>query len=255
LTPTARLVTINAWSYSRFQVYSQCPLKARFLYVDKLKEPDDRAPALVNGSRVHALAALHTTRTLPKWDKDSLPFKAELERALKTKKIPTELECFAEEFKVMVAARALTEQEWAFDKEWNYLGPEGWFSKAAWLRVKVDAHWLEVTGKRSAQTTVVHVVDHKTGKFSPDHALQRSLYALAALIMYPDAARVTAAHWYLDAGKEEKEQWEAAQLPALKEEWARRTRAMLNDVTFAPSPSDKCKWCFFSAAKAGPCEY
>jgi CRISPR/Cas system-associated exonuclease Cas4 (RecB family) len=255
MTPTPRLITISAWSYSRLSTYTQCPRKAKYLYVDKLKEPDDRAPALVNGSRVHALAAVHTTRKLPKWDKDSLPFKAELERALNSKRIPSELECFKEEFGVMIRARALVEQEWAFSKEWNYLGPDGWFSKQAWLRVKVDAHFLDERKKGTLRETTVHIVDHKTGKFSPDHALQRSLYALAALIVYPDATAVAAAHWYLDAGREEKEMWRADQLPALKEEWIRRTTAMLSDTTFAPNPTDKCRWCHFRKDNGGPCSY
>jgi RecB family exonuclease len=249
------LVTIQAWSYSRFQLYTQCPLKAKYLYVDKLKEPDDRAPALVNGSRVHALAALYTTRELPKWDKDSLPFRDELERALKTRTIPPELTAFEQEFKVMVRAKALVEQEWAFDRQWNYLGPDGWFGKFAWLRVKVDSHWLEVVGPKTAQRTAVRIVDHKTGKFSPDHALQRSLYALAAFLIYPDAVCVSAAHWYLDAGREEKEEWGADQLPALKKEWTDRTHAMLHDTSFAPSPSRACGWCHFRHSNGGPCLY
>jgi hypothetical protein len=41
----------------------------------------------------------------------------------------------------------------------------------------------------------------------------------------------------------------------LKKTWAKRTKAMLNDTTFAPRPNDKCRWCFFSASKNGPCKY
>lgn len=257
--PTPKLITITSWSYSRLSTYQQCPRRAKYLYVDKLKEPDEKAPALVNGSRVHALAAVHTTRQLPKWDRDSLPFKAELTAALKSKALPKELECFAEEFRALQKANAHCEDQWTLDRDWNPLGPDGWFSPKAWLRIKVDVWYLETSGPKRAQVTTLHIRDHKTGKMSEDHALQRSLYALGGLIMFPDVKKVTAAHWYLDKGIEEKEEWDAGQLGALKEEWTRRTTAMLNDTTFAPTPSDKCKWCHFRHANkangGGQCEY
>jgi len=122
--------------------------------------------------------------------------------------------------------------------------------------MKVDVHRLVVVKEGARRETVVAIADYKTGKERPDHALQRSLYALGALIMYPDAARATAAHWYLDAGKEGgPEVWERSQLPDLKREWTNRSRAMLGDRTFSPTPGRHCQWCAFSKEKGGPCRY
>jgi RecB family exonuclease len=245
MTPTPRLIQISAWSYSRYQKYTQCPFLAKCLYITKLKEPD--SPAGVKGTRVHAIAALVVSGKLPKPDRDNSQFMPELQKILKSGKLPDELSTFTEEFKALKKARVLCESEWAFTKDWV---PTSWFGHDCWLRIKVDAHYLE--GRK--KPTVV-IIDHKTGKIHEDHALQRSLYALGAFLQYPDAARVKASHWYLDQGEEKSDEWTRDQLEALKTEWLKRTRAMMNDTTFAPNPSAACRWCVFEKAKGGPCVY
>jgi RecB family exonuclease len=247
--PTPRLVTISAWSYSRYSTYLQCPAKAKYSYIDKIKEPDSAAG--MKGTRVHALAALIATGRLPTPDKDNRAFFDELKAVLKSKNLPDELSTFKEEFKALKKERVITEADWAFDKNWE---PTGWFASNAWLRVKVDAHFLTTTKKNGGlRETAVEIIDHKTGKKYEEHGQQRSLYALAAFLYYPDVTTVTAAHWYLDAGTEDKDTWNRSQLGALQEEWVKRTTAMLSDTTFAPRPSDKCRWCHFRKANDGPC--
>lgn len=261
MTPTQRLVTINAWSFSRYGTYTQCPRKAKYQVIDRLKEPDEKAPALLNGIRVHAMASVWATKKMPaQLDREAEPFRRELELLARAKIVPQELATFKEEFDQLRATKdVIVESQWTLDKDWNDMGPHGWFEKSAWLRIKVDLHYLETSGPVRARKTRVVIRDHKTGKFSPDHAQQRSLYALGALLVYPDAAEVEVAHWYLDQGitgpEEGGEVWTRGQLPALKAEWLRRTQAMLRDTTFMPNPTDKCRWCFFSKAKGGPCEF
>lgn len=249
-TPRQQLVQIQAWSYSRFQNYETCPAKAKFLYVNKLKEPDSKAGA--KGTRVHAIAALIATGKLPPVSRDTEQFMPELKLILKSKQFPTELETFKQEFKDLKGVKVMTESEWAFTQQWE---PTGWFDPDCWLRIKVDLHWLEITGKKSKTETHVKIRDHKTGKIHEDHKLQRSLYALGAFLVYPDALTVEAAHWYLDQGVEKKETWDASQLDALKKEWLLRTTAMLNDTTYAPRPGDYCRYCHFRKENGGPCKF
>ena len=249
-TPRQQLVQIQAWSYSRFLDYEQCPFKAKLKIIDKRREPS--SPALDKGNRVHAIADVFTTGKLPPVTGDNTHLIPELKTVIKGKAIPTELECFKEEFKVMQESKAETELEWAFDRTWN---PISWFDHRAWLRMKVDAQYLTSEKKRGLTETTVHIVDHKTGKFNPEHALQRSLYALGGFLMFPDAKYVVAAHWYLDLGREEKETWVSSQLGSLKLEWTRRTTAMLADSTFAPKPGPYCRYCTFSKSKEGPCQF
>ena len=251
--PKPRLVQIEpiqAWSYSRYQKYEQCPQLAKYLYVDKKREPDSAAGQ--KGTRIHALAALVATGKLPPPDRDTAPFMQELQQVLKSKKLPVELETFEEEFAGLRKQRVECEAEWAFKKDW---APTGWFDRDAWLRIKVDAHYLEVKKTGALRNTKVIIIDHKSGKIYEDHALQRSLYALGAFIMYPDATEVEAAHWYLEQGHEDRDSWHRNQLEALKEEWLKRTKAMLSDTTFAPRVGGYCRWCYFRKGNGGPCQY
>jgi len=248
--PTERLVQISSWSYSRAQTYTQCPRRAKYLYIDKLKEPEQKSPALAHGTRVHALAAAWVSKQLPDftaWDgRELLQYKPELERAIKARTIPAELERFKIEFARLVKLKAQCEEMWNLDKDWNILARD--WSPNTWLRIKVDAHFI--------QKGAAEVIDYKTGKFNPDHAQQRSIYAIGALMFYPDAKSVKVSHWYLDQGIEKNDTWQAGDLDWLKEDWEKRTTAMLNDTTFAPRPSpDACRYCAFQKARGGPCSF
>lgn len=255
--PTPRLIQIQAWSYSRLSTYNQCPLKAKLQCIDKLREPDSKAG--LNGTRVHAIAAAIATGHLPTPDKDNRALLPELAQILKAKGFPSELETFKEDFKALRKMKPIAESEWAFDKEWQ---PCSWFAGNCWLRIKVDLHFVSQVKVGKLHRTRVTIKDWKTGKWSADHALQRELYALGAFLQYQDCEEVVAQHCYLDLGKEEPATplvWTRDQLPKLKKTWLDRTTAMLNDTTFAPTPSDKCRWCHFRAANTanggGQCEF
>lgn len=233
--------------------YTQCPQLARFRYVDKLKEPDQKSPALAHGTRVHALAAAWITKKLPDfnaWDgKELKQYEEELKRVIVAKVIPKELETFTEEFAVAIKAKAQCEEMWNFTNQWQVVEGSEW-SPHIWLRVKVDAHWI--TGK------TLCIRDHKTGRYNHEHAEQRSLYALAGLLYFPDVESCNVAHWYLDQGKEDPptgETWAASEVLKLKREWQGRITAMMNDRNYAPRQSPKCKWCHFRKENGGPCEY
>lgn len=250
MSPTAKLVQIEAWSYSRFSTYETCPAKAKFSYIDKIKEPDSTAG--LNGTRVHAIADVWVSGALPKPDRDNVALMPELRKIVLAKKIPAELARFEAEFKRLQQMKAVTGRDWAFDRDWN---PTDWFGPRAWLRIKVDTHFLDVKKVKAIRTTRVEIVDYKTGKERSEHKDQRSLYALGAFLVYPDAVEVRASHWYLDAGVERPEKWKASELPKLKKLWLNKTEAMRNDTTFAPRPGDYCRWCFFSKEKKGPCPF
>jgi len=207
------------------------------------------------GTRVHALAAAVVLGRMPELDRDSEPYRAEIERMLRTRELPPELRTFAEEFQAMKKLKARAEEQWCFDRNWE---PTGWFGRDAWLRIKVDCHWLEARkGGNGLRETTIHVRDHKTGRERPDeHADQRSLYGLGALLRYPDAARAVAEHWYLEAGKVGgPDEFPRSGLEGLKKKWLGKIEAMMNDTSFLPTPSDACRWCAFSKAKGGPCRY
>lgn len=249
-TPKQQLVQITAASYSRYTDYEKCPALAKYKHVERLKEPSN--PALEKGNLIHALAQVWVSGKLPPREMDNFKFYRKLEAVIDNKKIPEELERFEEEFAKLRKVKAVCEQQWAFNEDWS----EGdWFSKTAWLRIKVDAFWLEQVKTKKLTSTTVHIIDYKTGREYPTHDEQRSLYALGAFLMFPDVARVVAWHWYLDAGVERKGDWSSAAADGLKTYWQRNFTAMLNDRTFAPNPNPGCRYCHFRKSNQGPCEY
>jgi hypothetical protein len=223
--PTAKLVQIEAWSFSRWKDYETCPALAKFKHIEKRKEPGNAA--MDRGTDIHTLAERFANGKL--------------------KDLPKELETFSEEFKELVTFKAQLEQDWAFDANWQRTG---WFDKNAWLRIKMDAHYMVKTD--------LFVIDHKTGKPRPEeHKLQLELYVLGGMLMYPDAKKITAKLWYLDQGVEETlvVTNTPQALVKYKNMWINRTRAMLNDTRFAPRPGNYCRWCYFRKDNNGPCQF
>lgn len=244
--PWKQPTQITSWSFSRYNTYTQCPRKAKYLYIDKLKEPEDPTGPMARGGRIHELAANYVKGTVAR--------------------LPSELSKFGVFFKTTRTAAkrdpttVVVEETWAFRKDWTRTTYDDWNN--CHLRVKVD---LAV---RDGDT--VTVVDHKTGKFSPQYNLdqymeQLDLYATAALQIYGDVKVAPELH-FLDHGivypadetpdgKAVTPTYTQAQLPDLKKTWAAKTRAMLADKTFAPRPSRACTWCHFRKDNAGPCQF
>jgi CRISPR/Cas system-associated exonuclease Cas4 (RecB family) len=249
--PWAKPTTITSWSFSRWQVYggqNGCPFKAKQMFIEKIKVPTDPDGPMARGDRIHKLADAY--------------IKGEL-RAL-----PAELSKFADFFKRLRAAfkktpdRVAIEETWAMRSDWTVTRWDDW--NGCWVRIKLDVALLE--------KTVVSVVDHKTGKFSPqwnldEYLLQLDLYALGALIKFAhlgeDLCVVPRLH-FLDHGiiyppEGEERIYVPADLPKLKKEWAARVRPMLVDKKFAPKPNRFCSSCHFrkdnKANGGGQCKF
>src|SRR5688572_31029351 len=100
---------IRAWSFSRWSTYEQCPLKAKFQFIDRLKTAS--SPALEKGLAFHNAAESY------------------LRGQVKT--VPVLLKTFKKELQELRKAKAEPEVEWCFDKDWRAVS---WFHKDAWLR-------------------------------------------------------------------------------------------------------------------------
>lgn len=231
--------TITSWSFSRYLDYKTCPLKAKLKYLDKVKEPGNQAMA--RGNAIHVLAA------------DFINGK------YKKRTFPVELVLFKDlfnELRKMYKKSKLTvfvEDTFAFTKTWGITTYDDW--KNCWLRVKVDVGF-------DIRDGVFSITDWKTGKMHDrlidDYEEQLELYALAALMRLPDIEKVETSLKYLDIGEtypQEPIVFERRDIPRLKKLWEKRTKKMLVDKVFKPTPHDKCKWCWFGQAgkaKGGP---
>lgn len=219
---------ITAWSFSRLQDYRKCPQFAKFKHVDKIKEPGN--DAMTRGSAIGKMAE-------------------DFINARKNVPCPPEIMSFKEEFLELRKRKAVGEDQWAFNINWE---ETGWFDTDAWCRIKTDIYSLDL------KTNVLLIIDNKTGKVREEHEEQIMLYALGGLLKYPNIKAVDARLWYLDHGIEvpiEAKLYTPKDVPKLKAYWLYQIKPMLADTRFSPKPSNACRWCFFRKSNNGPCEY
>lgn len=236
-------ISITSWSFSRYNIYKQCPFKAKLLFIDKLKEPGSEA--MDRGAEIHTLAEQYIKGKLARLPKELAEFKNEFTKLKKlyTRKVPA----------------MMVEDTWAFTKDWDETTWDDWVG--CWVRIKLDCAHEEEEG-------VLIVTDWKTGKYReeliPDYMEQLELYALGALLMMPHIHSVNVRLAFLDVPKMHPEPDEPliftqADLPKLKKLWEKRVKPMLADKKFAPRPNDKCRWCHFRAGNkangGGQCKY
>ena len=231
----AKPTTITSWSYSRYNTYKQCPLKAKLTIIDKLQEPKNAA--MERGTAIHNMAEgflKGTVKTLPKELKAFGPMFKDLKASIKK---PDQV--------------VIVEDMWGYTAKWAETAWNNWSDCK--VRVKLDV--AHING--DAMT----IIDWKTGKYRPDnlddYVEQQELYAVAGLSKYASQVKtVTPQLVYLDAGVLHPSLTYAAKdLPGLKKLWEKRTKPMLNDKTFAPRPNKYCGWCHFRKGNNGPCPY
>lgn len=233
---------VKSWSFSKLQLYRQCPQKYKFIAIDRLQEP--KSPAMARGAEVHEMAEAYVKGTL--------------------KKMPPELAKFKDEFNMLKALYKkkaklpmIVEDNWAFTAAWEETQWNDWVG--CWVRIKLDcAHHLD------EQTLIV--TDYKTGKFRTEsheeYLMQMELYALAALLLHEHVTVVQPRLLYLDTGDTypaEPISYTRKDIPELKKTWERRVAPLFKDKRFAPKPNALCKWCHFRAGNAaaggGQCKY
>lgn len=247
---------ILAWSWSRYQLYQTCPLKVKLTVIDKLQEPKNEA--MTRGGAMHDDARDYITGVRARVTKDLAPAKKELDalRAL-----------YKQRVKLAVRGMAPNvEEEWAFTSSWTETEWRNW--SLAWLRVKLDAGWWETA-------TRYRVRDWKSGKMNDrnvhEYGEQLELYALAVLLRFPHCAEVAPDLFFIDnatayPAADALTIFTRKDLPRLKKAWLLRTKRLLSDTKFAPTPGWQCPGCYFNKSTtmgwkikttkpAGPCRY
>ena len=218
---------ITAWSYSRYADYKQCPLRFKLKHIDKL--PEKPNPAMQRGGDIHK----------------------EGERFLTAKarkpKVPENYRHFNDEMLHLLKLAPMVEQQWGFTREWT---PTEWFARDTWLRIVCD-----VVVKYDDHT--VDLIDFKTGRKYDTNEEQVELFSCAPFIKWPEVNHVTTRLWYLDQ-KDDNEvirEYTRDEFEGIKAGWESKIVAMFKDKRFAPTPNDKCRWCDYSKAKGGPCQF
>jgi hypothetical protein len=215
----------DPWGFSKWDSFNGCPAKFKYTFVEKRKEGNASSPAMERGSKMHD----NIESYLNGWAKDLIK----------------DNEGFREAFDALKLKDYHAEQAMGIDKDWNHL-PD-WFDKRTWLRVKMDAYFVE-DNKGTA-------IDFKSGKYRVPSVEQVELYAIALHAKIPTLTEVTAEFWYLDTGEIYDRTYTPEQLLQLRKKYEGYATRMYNEVLFTPSPSNGCRWCAFSKTKGGPCKY
>lgn len=221
--------TITSWSFSRALVFESCPYRAKLQWIDKVpdlqpKTAADRGTAIHQEAEDYVLGKSGFTHNLRHFEDDLAALAAHAREG-----------------------RVTCEEEWGFDRDWKVAD---W--KRAWLRLKCDA-----VCHLSAKHVVV--IDHKTGKrFGNEvkHARQLQLYALCALIRYPEVDQVTCELWYLDQNELAAFTMHRRQLGKYLKIFDRIGREITEELAFKPNPNIfSCKYCPYDPSKQGDCRF
>lgn len=222
---TAR--TIPSWSISRWHTFETCQWWAKLQWLDKIPDLQPKKAA-DRGTAIH-LEAENYVRGISGFTPNLRFFEVDL-TALRTH--------FAE-------GRVTCEEEWAFDRQWLVAA---W--KSGWLRLKCDAVC------HLSRTHAV-VIDYKTGKrFGNEikHAIQLQLYAVCALIRYPELEEVTCELWYFDQNELTKFHMKRSQLEKYLKMFDRMGRTFTETTVFKPNPNVvSCKYCPYHPDRQGDC--
>lgn len=231
---TTKLIT--SWSFSRWSVYEECPAKAKYKFIDKLKEPG--SAAMDRGSALHK----------------------QCEDFLKTGgRVPKEVKLIADTLKDFKKRGALAEADFTFTKDWKATRWDDWNN--AWCRIKADVTIAPVIDDE-VPTAEIH--DFKTGgekklanKDFGEYYTQLELYGLAGLLTFPTAQVVKSSLVFIDHGVniENPDIYKRGDEKKLMKKWEMNTKRMLADTTFKPKPGNACRWCHFSKSKNGPCAF
>lgn len=221
--------TIPSWSISRVQVFEQCKYRAALQWRDKIPDLQPK-PAADRGTQIHSEGENYVKGDGPFTDN---------------------LKYFKPDFAALAThyqqGRVVCEEEWGFDRSWR-VAP--W--KSAWLRLKCDAVCF-LTKQHAV------VIDYKTGKrFGNEvkHAIQLQLYAVCALIRYPELDTVTCELWYIDQNELASFTMRRTQLKKYLQYFDKKGREFTEEVDFKPNPNiHSCKYCPYHPDKQGDCKF
>ena len=200
-----------AWSYSALDQYLTCPRQYAEIRVYKnFAEPNTDQRDW--GNHVHACMARALTKQIP---------------------LPTDMDQWqpvADQFRKL-KGKLIVEQQWGFDRN---LQESDWFSKQTWLRVIIDALWLD--------GNVGKVVDWKTGKRRfGSHQLE--LFAAAVFARYPDVQEVRTMFVWLKSFQQDTEVFVRNEVPALWNKFLPDVQKLTNShatQTWVPKTSGLC---------------
>ena len=211
-------------SYSGWKTWDTCAAKYKYSYIDKLPRGPSH-PAAARGTEIHGTIDKYLMGEV---DEVHPEIKAKYGQWLQGLRDSDH--------------ELLPERKFAFTENWE----ETDFNDP-------DAAW------RGLLDLLVHPVgetfEWKTGGIYDEHGLQAELYGLTTLLLYPNNSQVTITNVYLDKFKTKKRTYNRDDLPSLLAMWDHRREDLINDTLHSPNPGWYCRFCDFSKAQGGPCQF
>lgn len=213
----------KSWSYSALDVYRGCPLRAKLRYIEKVPDPGNKYSN--RGNDIHADLENVVVNGAP---------------------VPPYAAHFGPLLEQMQQTETICEKMFMFDSTWK---PTDDRSKV-WLYVKQD---LVVV----AEPEFVLTVDYKSGKkFGNEikHMAQKTLYSIAAWILWPNMPEYIAEMWYIDQKELTSKTFTPQELERARARLDAEVARMFDDRTFRPRPTkDNCRWCPYGPRGSGHC--
>lgn len=223
------------WSFSQWESYNQCPAKWNFQ--SRLRLPrKPPGPAAARGLEMHD--------TVEKYIKGADA--SVLHPDIHPKYIP-----ILDAYRDHPNGDRYTEKKLAFDTEWYLCSPQ---SKYAACVAVLDA--VRFTKPHYTDKGVLHIGEWKSGKPKETHADQRKLYAMFGMRAWL-ADEVLVTTYYLEDTAPPQRITLVGEngYNKLKEMWTHRITTMQRDEICAPRPGIYCRWCDYSKASGGPCQF
>jgi len=160
--------------------------------------------------------------------------------------VPESCAKLEDEFHIIREKGYEAEAAWGFDEDWN---PVDFFSKDAFLRMKIDAHGFP-------DLKTLKTIDFKTGKMRNNYKEQVHLYTLAGFTIF-DVEKAVSELWYLDHGQITPEvDYHLDDYDKMLRLWERKINPMFSDTKFIPTPNYLCNnYCDFASHKGGQCKH
>lgn len=224
--------SIHRWSYSLWSQFMKCPRSVKHAKIDKIPQPP--VQAMERGTMYH--------------------LKAEYFLKGKITGMPKELSKLADQYKALrKAGPEHIEEFWSLGRNWKRV-KDGF--RDGWFTLKADA------ALSPRKFGVAIGIDHKTGRYYPNHDEQAELTGLMLRKWYPkDSDGYEVEFFYMDQGTVESYRFAAKFLDRRMEHWQEQGELIMAERKFLATPSsDACKWCAFRSdkltddGKRGPCD-
>jgi|GEM_PF-5547566 len=236
-----------AYSVSRIELFSRCPLAYRLKYIDKVRE---YPPAIyLEGRAFHQVAEQYVAWCLKTGRSTDFDHFVQLERE-KAAELPAELE---ESFRNMCrtfmethlvdfhsADEVLLEERIAVRRDFSACD---YFDDQCFLRGIVD-----LAVKRNSTVTIT---DYKTSWRVPprtedESSLQMAAYALLVFSLFPDVERIDLILDYVRYGIEHRFTVDRDREHEIRERILSRIQRIEREDKFEARVSSFCEWCSFT---------